>query len=88
MRGHHMQAVARVLQHLGHAPTVKGLQVAAEFAADLLGGGTLLPRRWLVALVDVVVLQPLQRGDRIVQTGRGHAPRADGRPHQMHRLMR
>ena len=86
MRGHDVQLVARVAQHLGNAPAVKGLQVVAKLVAHLLRAHALLALGQLVVLVDVVVLQPLKGGHRLVQAGRGHAPGANGRAHQRHVL--
>ena len=81
-----MQPVARVAQHLVDAPAVERPQVGAKARADLVGAVPLLARWQLVVLGDVVALQPLQRGQGLVQTGGGHAPGPDGRTHQVHRL--
>mgnify|MGYP000502856529 CR=1 FL=1 len=86
-RGHQMQVVARMLQHLGHAPAVKRLQAVAKLAADLLGRHPLLAGRQLVMLGNVVALQPLKGGHRVIQAGRGHAPGANGGADQMHWLV-
>src|SRR5574343_136094 len=86
--GHHMQAVTRVLQHLGHAPAIERLKAVSKLAADLLGRHPLLAGRQFVVLVDVVVLEPLKGGHRFIQAGRGHAPGANRCAHQMHRPAR
>src|SRR5262245_56240079 len=83
MRGHDMQAPAWMAQYLGNATAVEALQARAEFAADLRGRRQLAPGHRLIVLVDVVMLQPLESSHRVVQAGRGHAPGADGGPHQI-----
>lgn len=83
-----MQAVARVLQHLGHTPTVKSLQVLPKQRAYARCGRPLFTRQKRVVLVDVVVLQPLERRHRIIQAGGGHAPGTNRGAHQIHRLAR
>ncbi len=81
-----MQAVTGMLQHLTHPARVKSLQIVAKQLADHGRTGALVPGWHFKVLVNVVVLQPLQRGHRVVQTGRGHAPGPNGRPHQIHGL--
>lgn len=81
-----MQFVTRVAEHLSDAATIEILKALAKGITDLLGVHTLLSRQRLVMLVDVVVFQPLKSDHRIIQASRGHAPRANGRTHQIHRL--
>ena len=81
-----MQVVARVAQHLVDAPAIKGLQVVAKFAAHLFGAGPLVSDGQLVVLGDVVALQALKSRHWVGQRGGGHAPSANGRADQVHRL--
>ena len=85
-RGHHVQLVARVVQHFIHTVAIEGLQVTAKQLAHVLGAGPLFTRLQGVMLVNVVMLQAGKGRQRIIQTRRGHAPRAYGRPNQVHRL--
>ncbi|MDV7397053.1 hypothetical protein RZS08_36980, partial [Arthrospira platensis SPKY1] len=41
----------------------------------------------LVLLMDVIVLQPFEGGHGPIEAGRGHAPGADRRTHQIHRVV-
>ena len=54
---------------------------------DLMGAGALLLGRHFVVLVDVIVFQPLKGLHGLVQTGGGHAPGPNRRPHQIYGLM-
>ena len=75
-----------MLQHLGQTPAIKQAQILPKLPAHLVGAGALLARWRLEMLMDVVVLQPLEGGQRVVQTTGGHAPSADRSAHQIHRL--
>ena len=86
-RGHHMQPKTWVIQHLAHARAVKGLQTLAKGIAHLLGAGALLSGRSCIVLVDVIVFQPLKGLHGLVQTGGGHAPGPNRRPHQIYGLL-
>ena len=83
--GEDMQAIAGVPQHL-RIPVLEALlQLGAEDLAHVprcrrLAGCV------FVVLVDVVLGHLRQRGVGVVQTGRGHAPGADRRTQQMHRV--
>ena len=82
-----MQTVAGVVERLFHAAAIEHLKVFAESLADLAGRGSLLSGGQVVVLGDVVAFQPLEGFHRVAQTGRGHAPCANGRADQVHRLI-
>ncbi len=87
-RCNHMQVVAGVLQHLVHPSGIKALQVLPKLLAHLRCGGALFARGHLVVLAHVGVFQALQGSHRVIETSGGHAPRANRRTHQVHRLGR
>ena len=74
-------------EHFVDAPSIKCLQIVTKLRAHLLCWHALLPFWQFVMLVDVVVLQPLKRCNRRVQACGRHAPGADGRTNQIHRLV-
>ena len=74
-----MQPKARMRQHLLHLAAVKILQALAKLLADKISCRAFLAGQQLVMLANVVMLQPLKTGHRLIQAGCGHTPRADGR---------
>ena len=81
-----MQAVPRMRQKLLDTPAIEQLQIVSELLTHQRCWYALLSRRQLVVLRDVVALQALQGGHRIVQTGGGHAPGTNRCANQMHGL--
>ncbi len=85
-RGDDVQPIAGMANHFLHPAPVENLQALAELLTDGIGGRALLAGLEFVMLVDVIGFEALECGRRVVQAGRGHAPRAYGRTHQVHRM--
>ena len=83
--GEDVQAVARVVQQLVVAAPEGFGQLGAEQRTHLRRRGR-LAACMRVVLVDVVVGHVRERVLHVVQAGRGHAPRTDRRPQQVHRV--
>lgn len=81
--GDDMQAEPPVCQNFVCASTVKIAQAFAKQFAHGFGCRPGLARSQFVVLPDVVVLQALECGERIVQTRRCHAPGTYRRADQM-----
>ena len=83
-----MQAIARVTEHFVHAPTIEALEVGGKTGTDLIGGQPFLSGGQLIALTDVLALQPTQCFHGVMQARGGHAPGTDRCTDQVDGLIR
>ena len=81
-----MQTEPRVVEHFTFTLAEHGVNAFAEALADVFFGRRFTTGQHVKVLVNVGMLKHRERLGRIVQHGRGHAPRADRRTDQIHGL--